>query len=211
MITFTGQRIEPKSKFDGKYTGVPTIIDIALSLSRTPRFAGMTRRYWPVLLHSIVCAEIASFMAKDSDRKRTMLCLLHDAHEAITGDVAAFWKPAEMKLWQHEIDEAFFSSINLWPISEEDAEFIKIVDDEALRAEALALGPPTIMQHMDLPLNSSYQIVLQTMGRFPDAASCEGLGSKGVQEFLDRFADMYRDVAANLVNDTPSNQPTSAN
>lgn len=208
MITFTGQRIEPLSKFDGKFAGVPNIIDIALGLSRMPRFGGQTRRWWSVLLHSIVCCEIA--LSRTQDRKLIMLALLHDAHEAITADVPAFFKPKEMKQWQHEIDERFLTSLNLWPVSEEDEAFIKEVDDEALRAEALAFGPPTIMQHLSLPANGSYAQALTVGARFPDAASSEGLGSKAVCEFLDRFADMYRDVCGeNIRDDTPSNQPSA--
>lgn len=208
MITFTGQRIEPLSKFDGKYSAVPNIIDIAIGLSRMPRFGGQTRRYWPVLLHSIVCCELA--IAKTQEQRKIMLCLLHDAHEAITSDVPAFFKPAEMKAWQAEIDERFFTSLNLWPLSDEEIEFVKTIDDEALRAEALAVGPPTIMQRISPPLNSHYSQVLQVCGKYPDAESCEGLGSKGVQEFLDRFAELYRNVLGEELccNDTPSNQPT---
>lgn len=205
MITFTGQRIEPLSKFDGKYNGVPNIIDIALGLSRMTRFAGQTRRWWSVLLHSLVCAELALHLT--TDRRLIMLCLLHDAHEAITSDVAAFYKPAELKAWQVELDERIFTSLNLWPLSAEDHEFIKTVDDEALRAEALTLGPPTIMQHISPPKNSSYAMVIQVAARFPDCASSEGLGSKAVMEFLDRFGEMYRDVMGdNVCDDTPSNQ-----
>jgi hypothetical protein len=208
MITYTGSRIEPLSKFDGKYNATPNIIDIALGLSRMPRFGGQTRRWWSVLLHSIVCCELAIAKTGGKDRRRIMLALLHDAHEAITADVPAFFKPKELKMWQAEIDERFFKSLNLWPLSEDDETFIKEIDDEALRAEALCLGPPTIMQHLSLPNNNSFARVIQIAARFPDAASSEGLGSKAVMEFLDRFSEMYRDIMGdNVVDDTPSNQP----
>lgn len=207
MILFSGARIEPSSKFDGKFNGTPTIIDIALGLSRMPRFGGQTRRWWSVLLHAIVCCELA--VARTQDRRKIMLALLHDAHEAITADVPAFFKPKELKEWQQEIDERFFTSLNLWPISQEEADFIKEIDDEALRAEALTLGPPTIMRHLSMPKNSSYAQVIQIAARYPDAVSSEGLSSKAVVEFLDRFAEMYRDIMGeeNVVDDTPSNQP----
>lgn len=214
MITFSGQRIEPSNKFDGKYNGIPNIVDIALGLSRMPRFGGQTRRWWSVLLHSIVCCElaierVARLEDQSNSQRLIMLCLLHDAHEAITSDVPAFFKPVELKEWQAAIDERFFTSLNLWPLSAGDEDFIKSIDDEALRAEALAVGPPTIMQHLSPPKNSSYAKVLQVCSKYEDAKSCEGLGSKGVQEFLDRFAELYRNVLGdNVCDDTPSNQPT---
>lgn len=209
MITFSGSRIEPLSKFDGKYNAVPSIIDIALGLSRMPRFGGQTRRWWSVLLHSIVCCELAYATTGGTDKRKLMLALLHDSHEAITADVPAFFKPKELKGWQAELDERFFGSLGLWPVTAEEEEFIKEIDDRALRAEALTIGPPTIMQHLSPPMNSDYAQVIQVAARFPDAASSEGLSSKAVVEFLDRFAELYRSIVPNTVDDTPSNQKES--
>lgn len=213
MITYSGSRIEPLSKFDGKFNATPTIIDIALGLSRMPRFGGHTRRWWSVLLHSLVCFQIAEQyidqeMCKyDGERDRVlMLCLLHDAHEAITADVPAFFKPAELKQHQHDLDERFLSSLGCWPISKVEEDFIKWVDDEALRAEALLIGPPTIMQHLSYPLSNMETIVKEVMAKYPDAQSSEGLDSRAVREFLDKFAGLYRSVAKDTCDDTPSNQ-----
>lgn len=219
MITYTGSRIEPLSKFDGKFNAVPTIIDIALGLSRMPRFGGQTRRWWSVLLHSLVCYQIArqylegpwddevfDVLGDVSQDKLLMLCLLHDSHEAITADVPAFFKPKELKQWQAELDQRFFSSLGLWPVRKVEEDFIKWVDDEALRAEALLVGPPTIMQHLSYPLSNSEAIVKGVMSKYPDAQSSEGLDSRAVREFLDNFAGLYRSVAKEICDDTPSNQ-----
>jgi hypothetical protein len=211
MITYTGARIEPLSKFDGKFNATPNIIDIAIGLSRMPRFGGQTRRWWSVLLHSIVCYQIAeshldfSTTAEEDDRLR-MLCLLHDSHEAITADVPAFFKPVALKAYQLELDQRFLGSLNLWPISKVEEDFIKWVDDEALRAEALLVGPPTIMQHLSYPLSNTETIVKGVMAKYPDCVSSEGLDSPAVREFLDNFAGLYRSVAKDTCDDTPSNQ-----
>lgn len=211
MITYTGQRIEPLSKFDGKFNGVPNIIDIALGLSRMARFGGQTRRWWSVLLHSIVCYKIAETHCYETDLdinmdKVLMLCLLHDSHEAITADVPAFFKTPELKQHQQDLDERFFGSLGLWPVSRVEEDFIKWVDDEALRAEALLVGPPTIMQHLSYPLSNSEDIVKGVMAKYPDCSSSEGLDSRAVREFLDIFAGLYRSVAKDTCDDTPSNQ-----
>ena len=216
MITYTGARIEPLSKFGGRFNATPNIIDIALGLSRMPRFGGQTRRWWSVLLHSIVCYKIAYEQIgdlemsavigpKDEDRV-LMLCLLHDSHEAITADVPAFFKPLPLKAWQLELDQRFFGSLGCWPISKVEEDFIKWVDDEALRAEALLVGPPTIMQHLSYPLSNTETIVKGVMSKYPDAHSSEGLDSAAVREFLDIFAGLYRSVAKETCDDTPSNQ-----
>jgi hypothetical protein len=211
VITYTGSRIEPLSKFDGKYNATPNIIDIALGLSRMARFSGQTRRWWSVLLHSLVTYQLAydhiHEVESEAELDRVlMIALLHDSHEAITADVPAFFKPVALKAWQIEVDQRFLGSLNLWPVSKIEQDFIKWVDDESLRAEALLVGPPTIMQHLSYPLSNTETIVKGVMAKYPDCASSEGLDSPAVREFLDIFAGLYRSVAKDTCDDTPSNQ-----
>ena len=206
MITFSGTRIEPSTKFDGAYLGTPTLTDIALGLSRMPRFGGQTRRWWSVLLHSLVCYELAG----DSmgTEKQLLLCLLHDGHEAITADVPAFFKSPHLKEWQNEIDERFFYSLGLLPVSKEDTEFVKMIDTLALRAEAELLGPPTIMQHIAIGPTVCLNVVRNIMQEYPDAKSSEGLESPAVKRFFDCFSEVFREATGSVSDDTPNNQPT---
>jgi len=63
------------------------IDDIALHLSRMPRFSGATKRFYSVAQHSCgVERIIRALYGLDSCRLRYE-ALLHDAHEAYMGDV----------------------------------------------------------------------------------------------------------------------------
>lgn len=182
MVTFSGIRIEPSSFEDGAYCNTPTLVDLALSLGQTPRFAGMTRRWWPVLLHLFVCQRMAQSDA-DTDRME-MLLLFHDAHEAITGDVAAFWKPKQLSEWQGELDERIFGAFGLWPISKTEAKLIKQIDDRALRAEALVVGPPAISRYIAPPTSEDdVAIVYDVLAQFPHPDDTIGLESTAAQHF----------------------------
>lgn len=56
------------------------INDIALALSRQPRYGGHGKFFYSVAQHSIYAALVASPEAK-------LVALMHDAHEAYTGDI----------------------------------------------------------------------------------------------------------------------------
>jgi len=59
--------------------------DIARGLARQGRFAGQTRRFYSVAEHSVNCAELAR--QRGMSTELTLICLLHDAAEAYTGDI----------------------------------------------------------------------------------------------------------------------------
>ena len=59
--------------------GAPSLLDIAVSLSREGRYAGAGQRWWPVALHTFVaCDLLPKHLQLDG--------LLHDSPETITGD-----------------------------------------------------------------------------------------------------------------------------
>jgi 5'-deoxynucleotidase YfbR-like HD superfamily hydrolase len=81
----------------------PPLVDIALGLSRQPRFGGQTRRWWSVLDHSLFVADLA---AREGRGLRVILALLlHDAHEALTGDIPTSLKKDDMRDVQASLDE----------------------------------------------------------------------------------------------------------
>ena len=61
-------------------------IDIAVHLSRAPRFGGATKKPYSVAEHSVWCADMAIAKYPD-DIKLPLKCLLHDAHEFLLCDV----------------------------------------------------------------------------------------------------------------------------
>jgi len=60
--------------------------DIAYHLARINRFSGATSEPWSVAQHSIFAAALAE--ADDHGAYSVLWTLLHDAHEAYTGDTS---------------------------------------------------------------------------------------------------------------------------
>lgn len=205
MICFSGVRIEPSSKFP-QFNGVPGLTDIALGLGRMPRFAGQTRRWWTGLHHSLVCQRIAMEGPCTGLRESRMalLCLLHDAHEAVTSDVPAFFKSKELSEWQAEIDERLFKAFGIWPIAPAEHEYIKWVDDQALRAEAALVGPPNVMCHL-LPAVDFEYVVEEVMEEFSTPEHTNGIDSPAAREFYKIFAELIGESVHVRYDHTPAN------
>lgn len=150
-LTYTGRSVMPGN---GEY---PSLMDIAVGISRQPRFAGQGRRWFSVLDHSLFCdelvkrADVVPYLATGTEeaRKRWRLAvLLHDAHEAITGDVPTTFKGVELKHEQERLDIeigiAFYPARSGSPLfsSPDVKEWVRRIDRRALAAEARVVGPP---------------------------------------------------------------------
>jgi hypothetical protein len=207
MITYSGVRIEPTDKFGGQFSGVPSLTDIVLGLGRAARFAGQTTRWWPVLLHSLVCAEIAKRMGMHN--RMQFYCLMHDAHESVTSDVPAFFKPAELKNQQELIDDRLYTSLGIEHPSLFHRMAIGVVDDMALRAEAFVYGPPAIMAHLSPPAIGDVRIVEKIGAQFPGASDTDGLESPGAVAFLRVFKELYPHAVTVQRNDSPQQESKS--
>lgn len=149
-FTFTGRHVTPAG------AETPSLTDIAVGLSRQPRFAGQGRRWFSVLDHSLFCDELARSLPdseipylrgpfpEGSRAQLRLAALLHDAHEAITADVPTTWKNGAFKLQQGCLDvrimEAYFpGGIGAY---HETQDVVKRIDRRALVAEARVVGPP---------------------------------------------------------------------
>ena len=64
-----------------------SIVDIARSLSRLPRFLGHSNNFISVAEHSLAVMQMAQYDGRGTHLQ--LLALLHDAHEAYIGDVPA--------------------------------------------------------------------------------------------------------------------------
>jgi hypothetical protein len=140
-LTYSGRLVKPGGSEH------PSLMDIAIGLSRQPRFAGQCRRWWSVLDHTLFCDELVKAEPETSSRELRLAVLLHDAHEAITADVPTDMKGPELKQTQRELDEdilnAYFPGgqeahrCDCWGVA------VKDIDRRALCAEARVVGPPT--------------------------------------------------------------------
>lgn len=75
IVTLSGCRV------DGDH-GTPPLCDIAVSLCRTPMFAGATRRFYSVGHHSLA----AAMLAEPESPEVAYFCALHEAEVVAYGD-----------------------------------------------------------------------------------------------------------------------------
>lgn len=86
MITHSGRRIDLPTPRPGQVH----IGDVAVQLSRIPRFVGATQEPWNVAAHSLHCSALAE--ADGASLQAQLAALLHDAHEAYMGDIPSPFK-----------------------------------------------------------------------------------------------------------------------
>lgn len=135
-LTLSGRRVARDT------TEHPSLTDIAVGLSRMPRFAGQTTHWFSVLDHTMLGLYLieADGFAYRYDKR---WWLLHDAHESMTGDVPTDLKGAELRFLQRTLDErifaAFYPRLPLGPEGGEHEARIKELDSRCLRAEAVVL------------------------------------------------------------------------
>jgi len=120
--------------------GCPTLQDIAVGLGRMPRWAGATKRTYTVLQHSLACEEYVR-LGKHKPLTR-LYTILHDAHEAVTGDVPTSWKTGELRRWQDRLDKRIWASLSLPEPGPAEQLVIESCDRAILWAEAQLLGNP---------------------------------------------------------------------
>lgn len=132
MLTYSGRKVDPD------LAELPSCEDIAVHLGRICRYAGAV--WWPDLAHSVLVACILDgWGANDPTWARG---LLHDAHEAITGDVTYPWKPPMLKIAQRRIDEKLFAKFHVMSTEVISLRLLDAADAAALVAEASSLGLP---------------------------------------------------------------------
>lgn len=120
----------------------PPLVDIALSLSRQPRFGGHTVDPWSVAEHSMVVALIARYRSAHiygrvvAGTIQELYGLLHDAHESVTGDIPSTWKVPAMRELQERLDARIYYTLGLTPPGALLRALIHDCDRAALLAEA---------------------------------------------------------------------------
>ncbi len=144
-----------------------SIEDIAWSLSRTARFNGSTggEFVYSVAQHSVwVSMAIQQYWGRDSSV--ALQALLHDAHEAYTGDIVTPMKRIDgLHAAIAEIEERLQRTIHValdmpWP-GEDEAHLIKQADTLASIVEAHHLVPSRGI-HWEIPPSDVPRIILDT-------------------------------------------------
>jgi hypothetical protein len=178
MITISGTHVFPTDK------GAPSLEDMAYSLGRVPRFGGHTTRWWPVLLHSLVCLRIAEYYYPGVPRKQ-LLALVHDGHESVTEDIPTAWKVPEMKRMQALLDTRIWARLGIPHMTLAEEEDIRLVDRAAFHAELWQYGPPGIREYHSLTTPPQFVPEVREIGKTYGAPHMtNGKNSAGVKEFI---------------------------
>lgn len=163
MMTLTGNYI-------GVDAGMASLEDIALGLSRMPRFGGQTHFLWTVADH-VVCATryLGNLIALGMNLAGTtpMLpfhVLMHDWHEALTSDIPTTFKTSDMKALQRRLDARFYTAFGIWMPNSTEADYIKQIDKQMLLAEAKVVTPATTYEKICEELHDiAMPIAMQTI------------------------------------------------
>lgn len=134
MMTNSGRLVLPGGD------DVPTLDDIALGLSRIPRFAGQTSELYTVAEHSLAAANLAADPDR-WDRALPLHALLHDAHETASSDVPTTWKPTALSVWQDKFDRQLYRRYALPDPSPAAVIEVRAIDRALLLAEAKLFHP----------------------------------------------------------------------
>lgn len=97
LLTHTGRQHFLTSPNAEHPDNVPSLGEIAHSLSQINRFTGHACRPYSVAEHSLLVADIAHSLG--ADKEAELCALMHDAHECITGDVASPIKQVLGEVW----------------------------------------------------------------------------------------------------------------
>lgn len=133
--TYSGQRIPADP--DQLTPDIFDIRDVAWALGNQQRFNGHVDERWTVAQHSVLVARLLQL--RGADPLTVMAGLLHDAHEAYIGDVAAPQKAfipgwdAYERAFMHKVQRAF----DLDPRDQDMWAEVALADQQALYLENL--------------------------------------------------------------------------
>lgn len=170
LYTYSG-----KIAFPG---GAPSLLDIAVSLSREGRFAGAGQRFFPVALHSFVVADLLpSELQFDG--------LIHDNPEVITGDTPKPAKTDEIEAFERELSDAAYASFGLWTPSANDRRLVKEADRKCYRGEIYTVGN-LALQEFDPPCPEAEELIFKYVKEYTYEDMLEASG-RVPMEFMRRF------------------------
>ena len=164
-------------------TVAPSLMDIAISLSREGRYAGAGMRWWPVVLHTVVVCDLLRGPLKIHG-------LLHDSPECITGDIPKPIKTDAIEETEHELLVGIYANFQLaLPTAEEYAE-VKCADRLAMRGEVYTVGTQALQSIYDRAPEAE-ELIFKYLYAY-DYRDCLDAGGRAPIEYMRRFRQ-YQD------------------
>ncbi|WP_103018154.1 hypothetical protein [Alicycliphilus denitrificans] len=171
---------------------------LAHHLALINRFTGATYRPYSVAEHSLLCADIAA--ARGLPVVAQLACLMHDAHEAITGDASTPVKWALGEPWERfegPHARALRAHFGLRTVFSGYGRDIKLVDYIALATERRDLLGFDPERHAPWPqLDTPGQIVEPAAGSLNDYRRVGAAWSHWKSLFCHRFHDLRAQIQA---------------
>jgi hypothetical protein len=185
--------------------GAPSLLDIAVALGRIPRFAGHTTRWWPVLLHSFAVQRVAFQIALDRNVPLNsslhlvdhiaLWGLLHDAHEAVTGDIPSPFKRPDNHVDQETLDYKLRYDLGLVTTASDS---LPLVMDIVHRADRrVLLAEMAVVRPFGEPegvIDADIGIVLALDRKYPGPVSTDGPAAVAVLDFVAAAESYLREI-----------------
>jgi hypothetical protein len=178
IASYTGRVVGP-------YNDTPSLQDISVALGRICRYAGAGVKFWSVLLHSMVVADLLPLHLK-------IYGLLHDATESIVGDIPRGFKPEVVSEIEQIMEEQILKSFGIPPMTEEIRARVKQADNEALFAEVWTIGTAALQKYYPQRSKVAEALVMKYAKEFPPETTIHPDGI-AVVEFVSKFRD-YLDL-----------------
>lgn len=165
--------------------GCLSLPDIAVGLSRMPRFGGQTLFRWSVAEHLLACQRYVLGAFPDGLPRMELAVLLHDAHEAMTCDITTSFKTEDVRQLQKVLDRRIYAMLGLEPLTVSMKSSVALCDRVLLLAEAYILTPPATSAQIEKELREGqHGTVGVTVDRLIDFARHAGKVAVGhVLEF----------------------------
>lgn len=162
----------------------PSLLDIAVSLSREGRYAGAGIRWWPVALHTfVVCDMLPDDLKFDG--------LMHDSPECITGDVPKPAKSAEVEVLEELLLRNIYEHFKVSFPDAQQRMLVKRADKAALCGEVYTVGTRALQDYY--PANPEAEAwVLKYVNQYSYNDCLEASGLVPI-EFMRRFRT-YKDL-----------------
>ncbi|MCU1301739.1 MAG: phosphohydrolase [Candidatus Sulfotelmatobacter sp.] len=177
IYSYSGRCIGPDDQYDS-----PSIQDIAVSLGRICRYAGSCVRFFPVLLHSFVVADLVS------DHTNKLYALLHDATECLVGDIPRGFKTDEISVVEDIMLKKILKSLSIASPLASQWEVVKRADNQALIGEIWSVGNVGLRAYYQGRDMAAEEIVLKYVQQYPPQ-ECIQPDGLAVIEFVRRFRE----------------------